>query len=315
MIGSMAESPDFDVLGLGTVVVDHLAVLAAHPPADTKNAVVRDHFQVGGPVPTALATLSRLGRRCAFVGAWSDDPFGHMIEADLDREGIDRRFAERSPGERSGFAHVWVCGETASRTIAYHRPARGPTAERIAELPIDRCRAVHLDGWPEPAALTAAKQARAAGALVALDAGSPKDGTEALLPYVDLLNVPRRFLKSFFGDDDIHGGLDRLERLGPRWITVTNGQYGATLAADGTRWHEPAPVIEAIDTTGAGDVFSGALLHAALADEPPERMLRQATTAAALKCQAIGNRDALPTAEQIEAAIEPRSASIAAEGG
>jgi sugar/nucleoside kinase (ribokinase family) len=303
MIRAMAEAADFDVLGLGTVVVDHLAVLEAHPPQDTKHAVVRDHFQVGGPVPTALAALTRLGRRCGFGGLWGEDPFGHMIEADLDREGIDRTWSERVAEERSGFAHVWVCGETASRTIAYHRPSRGIGAAQLAAMPIERARAIHLDGWPAEAALAAAKRARAAGVLVALDAGSPKEGMAELLKHVDVLNVPRRFLAGFFEADDIDSGLDRLEAFRPQWITVTDGQHGATLAHGGARLHHAAPAVEAIDTTGAGDVFSGALLHGVLAGETPGRVLQIAVTAASLKCQAIGNRDALPTLAQIEARL------------
>ena len=46
-----------EVVGLGTVVVDHVLVLPVYPTANTKTNVVRDHMQVGGPVPTALVLL------------------------------------------------------------------------------------------------------------------------------------------------------------------------------------------------------------------------------------------------------------------
>jgi sugar/nucleoside kinase (ribokinase family) len=301
----------FDIVGLGTIVIDHLAMLDAHPKRDTKNAVVCDHMQVGGPVPTALAMLGRLGRTCSFIGRWGDDPFGQMIERDLQAQGIDMQLATRQPGTRTGFAHVWVCGETASRTIAYHRPEETVSMEAAAYWPLlSRARALHLDGWPGPAALAAAREARRHEALVSLDAGSPKSHMAELIPLVDVLNVPRRFLHQWFGHDDIARGLRALQAEGPRWVTITDGHHGAWLAHEGQHWHQPAPAIEAIDTTGAGDVFSGVLLHNVLAGASPQRVLSQAVAAAALKCQALGNRDALPALTQIENTATPLPAPI-----
>jgi sugar/nucleoside kinase (ribokinase family) len=291
------------ILGLGTVVVDHLAVLSAHPSQDTKNAIVRDHMQVGGPVPTALAMLSRLGYHCGFMGRWGDDPFGHMIETDLTREGIDFAGAHVQPNARSGFAHVWVCGETASRTVAYHRPDDGFDLSPTFEAALSHCRALHLDGWPGPAALAAARQAKAHGAYVTLDAGSPKDGMAELIPFCDLLNVPQRFIRQWLGHEEVTTALSQLQALGPRIVTITHGEAGASLACGGERWHQPVPAVQAVDTTGAGDVFSGALVHGLLAQLPPQTMLQWAATAAALKCEGLGNRDALPSRSRIEAAV------------
>ena len=61
--------------------------------------------------------------------------------------------------------------------------------------------------------------------------------------------------------------------------------------------------VEAIDTNGAGDVFAGAMIFATLKNWPVDRRMRFATAAAALKCKSMGNRDALPSLEQIESTL------------
>lgn len=296
----MNEDHRLDVIGLGTVVIDHVVRLAEYPQVDSKNPAQGDHFQVGGPVPTALVMLRRLGRSCAFVGRWGDDVFGRMIEDDFEAEGIDAAGSRRCGGTRTGFAHVWVCGRTARRTIAYQRATEmiGPedlNADRIASA-----RALHLDGWPSETALAAARLAREAGVTVTLDAGSPKPGMRQLLEHIDVVNVPHRFLGAFLETDDVDTGIERLLAMGPRLVTVTRGEAGAAIGDADRVVHLPAPSIEAVDTNGAGDVFSGALVHGVLEGWEPERTLRFAITAAALKCRRLGNRAALPDLATIE---------------
>ena len=291
----------FDVIGLGTVVIDHLVVLQERPPADSKIPVLEDRFQVGGPVPTALALLARLGHCVGYAGAWGADPFGAMVSADLEREGIADLGPGARPDARTGFAHVWVERAEATRTVAYQRPTAPPTPAEAERMPFAGARALHLDGWPPDAALAAAKRARAAGARVVLDAGSPKDGTGELLEHVDCVNAPRRFLTAFFGDDDPRRGLRALRAHGPRIVTVTDGAAGAYMDAGGERYFAAPPPVAAHDTTGAGDVFTGALIHGLLAALSPDRLLGFAVAAAARKCAELGNRDALPDRAAIEA--------------
>lgn len=297
------SQPRPNIIGIGTIVVDHLIVLPSHPEPDTKTAALKDHLQVGGPVPTALAMLRRLGHRCAFAGSWSDDAFGQLIEEDLQREEIDFTSSVRRTEGRTGFAHAWVCQETAKRTIAYQRATQPILAEELDRDRIAAAGALHLDGWPSEPALAAARLAQENGCLVTLDAGSPKGAMEALIAHVDVMNAPRRFLREFFGVDDVAGGVQRLLSMGPRVVTVTDGVEGAVIGTADAYHELPAFQIDPVDTTGAGDVFSGALVHAALQNWPPLRMLAFAMAAAALKCTRLGNRDALPTEEEIAVLI------------
>ena len=134
-----------------------------------------------------------------------------------------------------------------------------------------------------------------------LDTGAPKGRTEELLAFVDVVNAPRRFLDQFFGNDDIQTGGQRLLEFGAKVVTITDGSRGAWIfTREGEYHHHRAFEVEVVDSTGAGDVFTGALIHAVLQDWPADRILRFASACAALKCTRMGNREALPDQEEVE---------------
>jgi ribokinase len=152
--------------------------------------------------------------------------------------------------------------------------------------------ALHLDGWSTEAAIEAAQQMKAAGGRISVDLGSPKPNLETLVGSVDWVNCPLRLLETLYPGEDIEKAGRRLIEMGASEVTVTIG-------VDGMKYQR-AFSIQAVDTNGAGDVFSGAMIYGAFREWGPERRLRFASAAAALKCCAVGNREALPTLKQVE---------------
>ncbi|WP_417387204.1 carbohydrate kinase family protein [Gimesia sp.] len=296
----------YDVVGLGTVVVDHLVLLSHHPTQDAKTNIISDAFQIGGPVPTAEVMLSRLGNRCALLGSWGDDQYGSLIAEVLTAEKLDLSGSRLLPGTRSGYSQIWIDESACTRTIACYRPEICLQPADIYETILKQSRALHLDGWPQETCLHAAQIAQQAGVKVCLDAGSLKPGTETLIPYLNVLNCPRRFISEYLNTDDILAAGPALLREGPELVTITDGINGAWLFTESVRLHCEALPVQAIDTTGAGDVFSGALLHGILEDWPAERILKFACVTASLKCARLGNREALPTLAEIEAVLQTK---------
>ena len=88
--------------------------------------------------------------------------------------------------------------------------------------------------------------------------------------------------------------------MGPKEITVTLGDSGALHFNSNSMTRSNKFVVNAIDTNGAGDVFCGAIIYATVHHWDVEKKLTFACAAAALKCQQLGNRDALPKLEEIE---------------
>lgn len=303
-----AEVRAFSVFGLGTVVVDHLVFLGEFPERDTKNEAGEHFFQVGGPVPTALAAIARFGGRAAFQGRWANDHLGRMIEDELRERGIEFDAPVCEGDSQTGFAHVWVERESGRRTSVFHRGSHDVQAADVAAEKIARFDALHLDGWSTPAAIKAAQAMRAAGGRVFLDLGSPKEDLERLLACVDVLNCPIRLLDKHFGETDPAAGGRRLLELGPEQVTVTDGERGAWLLTKEGAIHQDAFAVEAVDTNGAGDTFAGAIVFGSMQGWPVVRQLSFACAAAAVKCSRRGNRDALPKLGEVEAILERHSA-------
>lgn len=300
----------YDVVGVGLVVVDHLVVLAQHPDQDTKTNIISDAYQVGGPVPTAQVLLSRFGKQCAFIGSWGDDQYGPLIADDLAAENLDLSASRLLPGTRSGYAQVWIDEQAGTRTIACYRPQHWLPPKELDATLFQQTRAVHLDGWPPETSLQAARLARQAGALVCLDTGSLKPGMPELIPCLNVMNCPRRFITEYLGTDDVHAAGHALLAQGPEIVTITDGTHGAWLFTEAGCLHCAALPVLSLDTTGAGDIFSGALLYAILEEWPLERVLQFACVTAALKCERLGNRNALPSLAEIEAVLQTRAPAI-----
>jgi ribokinase len=289
---------------LGTILVDHQVMLEALPSADTKGEILEDRHQVGGPVPTALCLLRRFGVGTRLHGRWGNDTFGRLLEADLVAEGIKFDARGCRTASRTGFAHVWVEQGTGRRTIAAYRGSHATQAHEAPLQALAHYRALHLDGWSTGAAVVAAKAMRAKGGVVFLDLGSPKHQLAQLLALVDFLTCPETLIPRLFGSCSRDEGARRLLSLGPREVAVTAGQEGAWLYAAGKVYRQPGFVVDARDTTGAGDVFAGGMIFGELSGWTARQKLVFACAAAALKCRTPGNRKALPALTDIGAFLD-----------
>lgn len=276
------------ILGIGTVVVDHVVELPGFPVEDTKAAAGHHWRQLGGPVPVAFSTAAFYGSRCHFLGRWANDEHGRLIERTL----AERQVVFEQPAAEShwstGFAHVWVDTTTGSRTIAFSRgefPV--PDEADIDEAVLANCRLLHLDGWAIGAALKAATIVKRNGGRVVLDAGSVKPGLKDLLPFVDVLIASALFRKSHFGTETV--AATELRGLVHGSVIATDGANGASWITPDEILHEPALAITAVDTNGAGDIFSGSVLHGLDRNWSRGKILKFANRVAGHACTQRGN--------------------------
>jgi sulfofructose kinase len=294
----------FDIVGIGLNAVDYLVGLPRFPVQGEKlrmSAFVREG---GGQVATALVALSRWGRRCKYVGNVGDDEHGRLSSLLLSREGIDLAHVRAVPGASSQFAVILVEGGTGERTILWDRDPRIRVSPE--GLPLDeirRARALLLDGHDVPPAIVAARTARAAGVPVVLDAEKVQEGTEELLSLCDHIVAAGHFPGLLApGASAEDGAREILRRYAPRTSTVTLGSRGAFGCDGREEILSPSIRVEAVDTTGAGDIFHAGFLYALLAGLPFREILAFANTAAGLSCRGMGGRAAIPTIEEIRAA-------------
>ena len=303
---SAERSTGSGVVGLGLTVVDFLSVVDEHPQVDTKQDVSESTIQVGGPVPTALAQLTKLGRPCRLISRWGDDVLGQIIQADLQKTGIAFALSCSRSGTSSGQCQVWIERATGRRTSVTKPPAGDQVRLNDANRQsLREAAALHLDGRFPEAALESAEIVKSSGGCVMLDTGSPKPGIEALLPLADVVNAPRRFIEEYLDVRDLPVGARALLKKGAKVVTVTDGEAGAVMVTQqGVLQVAALDLPAVVDTNGAGDVFSAGLLHGILEKWPAALTLRFAAAAAGLKCSALGNRDALREEPAIRSAAQ-----------
>jgi sulfofructose kinase len=269
-----------DVFGLGQATFDRMGIVPSLPPPDEKREIEAEHEQVGGPIATALRALRIWGRRCAIAGVIGDDPEGARILGGLG--GIDTSRLLVRKGARSQRAFVAVERGTGRRTIYWRRPTGAPPGP--PEIAPPEASVFLTDGLYAEASVALARASR----FVVVDAGTLREGTEALLPLAHVFVASEVFARAFAGDAQT--ACRRIREAGARVAGVTLGARGY-LASFGDTWLErPAHPANAVDTTGCGDLFHAALIEGYLSRWPWERCFDFAGWAAARAAEQLGNR-------------------------
>lgn len=289
------------VVGLGQCSLDVLGRIDAYPPVDQKAEIGQLLAQGGGPVATALVTLTRLGVPTAFCGRIGADAYGRQIRAGLRAEGVDCRRLLVDEKGTSQFAFIAVEAGSAHRNVFWTRGSARPLdALEIDENLIRSARLLHLDGLASEAACAAARVARQVGVPTVLDGGTFRVGSADLLPLIDHLVVSERFAREATCCAEPQAALEPLLAHGAQDVTVTCGVRGSwTLSRGGELFHQPAFPVNAVDTTGCGDVFHGGFIFALLQGWPPKRVVAFAAACAALKTRALGGRTAIPSLPEV----------------
>jgi sulfofructose kinase len=284
------ERPRVVCVGLATL--DTVFEVQDHPARDSR--VVASELTVagGGPAATAAVTLARLGVETSFVGSVADDEIGERIRDGLEIEGVDVSEVAVVPDARSPQSSILCDTRSSSRTII-HYPGTLPAlelSERARELCLNAAW-VHVD----QTGYGAVRELRH-DVCLSIDGGNPIENL--VLDGVDLYAPTEPALRKLFA------GPEEAIEAGATRVVVTRGSEGSVaLTRGGERIEVPGLRIAPVSTLGAGDVFRGALLAQLLRHVPLRDALVVANACAALSCRALDGRSAIPTADELAAAL------------
>lgn len=293
----------FEVVGVGHCTVDYLGVVERYPEADAKTELSEFSMQGGGPVATALVTLASLGVQTSVLAKVSDDDFGKFIRQGLQEAGVDTSGLIVEPGRVSPFSFIAVERKSAKRTIYWTRgdvSSLEPSDLRLDLM--DGARVLHVDGLQMEAQIAAARYARQNGVQVVYDAGSPRPGMEELIGLTDTLVSSERFAAEL-GSGALAESLKTLHAMGPTTVVITIGEDGSVGMEKEETYIVPALPVEAVDTTGAGDVYHGAFIFGMLQGWGLRERMRFANAAAGLKCRSLGGRAGIPSLDEVHQAL------------
>jgi len=298
----------FDVVGLGHSAVDYLGVVPRYPALDEKIEMLEFAKQGGGPVATALVTLSRLGASTAYIGKVGDDDFGKFILEEFKKEGVDTRGVIVEKGASSLFAFCVIEKNTGKRTIFWSTGRRSEiNPGKLNKELIVSAKFLHLDGHETEAAIQAAKWAREKNIKIILDPDIISPGIEELISLSDVVIASSSFVQNFTGEESYSEGAEKLFSLGPEIVVVTLGEKGCLCKSKDGIFTKPAFKVKVIDTTGAGDVFHGAFIYGLLKRWDLEKIAEFSNAVAAIKCTKLGGRAGIPNLEEVNKFLSRRN--------
>jgi ribokinase len=270
----------------------------------------------GGKGGNQAVAAARLGAEVWFVGRVGQDAFGDALADEMEAAGIHIDFLSRDDAEPTGVALIGVDARGENAIIvapgANHRLGRD---DIVAALPaIAQAYAVIIQlEIPMEAVEAAIDMAAAAGTKVILNPAPVNQATpfpDSLLAKVDFLTPNEREAAQLLGYASPEG-LDwettaqRLRAKGIGAVVITVGEAGCVLADDiGTR-RLPAFPVHAIDTTAAGDCFTGALATGLAEGLSLDDAACFACRAAALSVSRMGAQPSLPTRDEVDALPYP----------
>jgi len=296
------------VLIVGSANVDFTVALPRLPaPGETVSEgtllVAR-----GGKGANQAVAARRLGAEVRLVACVGEDASGREVREALAGEGIGVDAVFTTSGAATGTALIVV--DLAGR----NQIAVAPGANRaLAPAAVERCDedfawaevvVVSLE-VPLDSARRGLELARRHGALTILNpAPLPDRGVEflELADYVTPNETEASRLTGRTVSDVATAGeaAAAIRARGARCVIVTLGAAGALADGPEGRAHAPAPRVTAVDTTGAGDAFNGALAVALAERRPLAAALAFANAAAALACTKRGAQPSMPTRAEVE---------------
>jgi sulfofructose kinase len=223
--------------------------------------------------------------------------------ASLVAAGIDATDVKLRKNCATQSAYIIVDASTGERTVLWRRDdGLSIHPEEIAPEQIACGRLLHIDGHDTPAVARAAAIARSAGIPVTVDVDTIYPGFDRVLPNVDYLVASAEFPAAWTGLRDPFQALEKLQNeYRMKVAAMTLGANGALAREDGRFLYSAGYVIDAVDTTGAGDVFHGAFCYAVLEGMPMRRALDFSNAMAALNCAAMGARGGIRGLEEVRA--------------
>ena len=252
----------YDVVSLGEVLIDELRL------GD------RSVANVGGAPANFARGASRMGLRCAFIGAVGDDERGRECLRALKDDGVETLCAVKSAGTTLALVTL---DESGDRSFKFIRGADALLTEADVDAgAIAAARVLHvgtLSLSAEPArsaTLAALAAAKKAGTAVSCDvnyrealwpsAEAAREAALSVMPDVTLLKVSGEEAELLAGAGSPEEAAAYLASLGPATVAVTLGADGAVVFSQGKTLRVPAKPADAVDTTGAGDAFWAAFL-------------------------------------------------------
>lgn len=274
----------------------------------------------GGDTSNAAIAAARSGASVGYITAIGQDAPGDSFMALWQREGVDTATVRRDPEAPTGI--YCVTHDADGHRFTFYRSGSAASRYRAQEVPeaaIRGAKFLHVSGISQAISVSACDAvfhaiavAKAAGVRVSYDtnlrlslwpAARAAAVIHAALARADLAFPSIEDARALTGLKDAEAIADFYLRLGCPLVLLKLGPEGVLAATPERRERIPGFRVQAVDATGAGDVFAGTFLARSVAGDDPFAAARYANAAAALSTTGYGAVAPIPHREAVEALL------------
>jgi ribokinase len=296
-----------DVVICGSLNMDLLSQVERLPlPGETVLGSCYQHSAGGKGLNQAIACV-RMGVPTAMIGAVGDDAHGRALTELLRTEGVDTTRVRTRAGVTTGLAQVMLAA-SGENSIVVHAGAN--TSLGATDVTRDLPEAIVYLAQLETPLDTIEEffaAARQAGGCCVLNTAPAVTGSERLLSLADVLVMNETELAYYAGQAGAVSAA-QVRRLGPRLLQrpqqaliVTLGAEGAWIFTHTSEEFIPAIPATVLDTTGAGDCFTGVLAAGIALGQVLPEAARRARRAASIAVTRLGAATSMPRVQELTA--------------
>ena len=299
------------VVVAGSINMDVVATAERHPRIGETVAGHSVMYFPGGKGANQAVSAAKLGAPTSLIGRLGRDAFGEQLRAILASQGIDLTAVKDSAGAATGTALITLA--KADNTIVVIPGANAEVSpEDVAQVALTASDvAVSQFEIPQATIVAFFRQARAAGATTILNPAPASAFDSALFALIDVLVLNETELGFLTGialgdTPTLPQVSDAVRALDPRddqTVCVTLGARGAVAVTGSKARLVEGRAVTAVDTTGAGDCFVGALAARLSQGAPIADAIGYANIAASISVQRMGAGPSMPTAEEVGALL------------
>lgn len=293
-----------DVVGLGFAAMDVMLNVESLPQEDGFSFIHGEHLLPGGSCANAMVTVARIGGQACLIAKLGDDHYGQAFIRDLEESGVSTEFLQTKTGGITLHNFIPVAGN-GSKIIFSHLgdSLLSLSDSDVTEEMIQGAKVFYNELVPAGPALKLAgicvDQKIPVVFNLQVDPGFMElcgvslIEIKEMLSLCDLFITNQHFMRQLADKEDCVEAVSHLydiysPSLG---IIATRGEQGAIFMNDHESLSAPALDIRAVDTTGAGDSFSGGFMYSRFVEGSGiEEAMAFASACAALKCTQPGPR-------------------------
>ncbi len=287
---------------VGIAVLDKIYRVQDLPTQGGK-FVAHDYYEVGGgPAATAAVAIARLGVEVDFLGRVGTDTASQTILSELENYGVNIQKVHKIPQAQASQSAILVDQTGERMIINYPSPTLDPSPDWLEQINFSQYDLILCDVRWHEGTLKALSLAHQHQIISLLDADLTPQPINELVELASISAFSAPGLQRYTHLTNIPEALSQVAQATDKKPLVTCGSEGC-LYIDDTRQISTVKgfQVKAIDTTGAGDVFHGALAVAIAKQQPLNEAIRFANAVAALKCTQPGGRQGIPTLNETQA--------------